>query len=76
MGDGARQIGERILKRGEKNFGVDIYILLTVMIVFSMYIHVKTYLIMYFKYEISYMSIVSQWSQNKKKKVLWEKGRV
>ena len=60
MGDGARQIGERILKRGKKNFGVDIYILLTVMIVFSMYIHVKTYLIMYFKYEISYMSIVSQ----------------
>ena len=46
------------------------------MIVFSMYIHVKTYLIMYFKYEISYMSIMSQWSQNKKKKVLWEKDRV
>ena len=47
----ARQIGKRILKRGEKNFGVDMCILLTVM---------KTYQIMYFKYEISYMSIMSQ----------------
>lgn len=46
---------------------MDMFIILAVVIISQMHICVKTYQIIHFKYVITYMSIMSQWSQNKKK---------
>lgn len=50
---------------------MDMFIILAVVIISQMHICVKTYQIIHFKYVITYMSIMSQWSQNKKK-FTWE----